>query len=197
MSAADVSSPVGHALRPGRYGAKGGEAVVITSPLRAMWQLMAAKGGTEAINEAVQALFGIALPSANRGARSGDVTLLALQPDHWLVTAPLADAAALRGKLEALPVETVAMADQTWGKTILRITGTHARDVLAKGCRLDLDPRVFAPDFVAATTIAHVPTLVHRVGGAATYDLYVPSTFAEEQVHWLTTSAREFGYELV
>jgi heterotetrameric sarcosine oxidase gamma subunit len=196
VSAPEFLSPIRHCFAAGRDGAPGRDAVTLSLPRRAIWQLMAAKGENASAGVAVEAAFGIALPGPNRASSSGAVTSLAIQPDQWLITAPLEQSADLCAKVAIVASDVAALVDQSGGKAILRISGARARDVLAKGCRIDLDPRVFGADAVAATPIAHLQMLIHRVGASDTYDLYVTSTFAEAAFDWLTTSAKQFGYEI-
>jgi methylglutamate dehydrogenase subunit D len=69
-------------------------------------------------------------------------------------------------------------------------------DALAKGCRVDLHPRVFGPGSAATTTIDHITVTVVQVDAVPTYDLILPGSFAEAFLDWLKLSAAEFGYEI-
>jgi sarcosine oxidase subunit gamma len=104
---------------------------------------------------------------------------------------------ALARELMAACGDAASVADQSSGKCVLRISGERARDVLAKGCRIDLHPRIFAPGRSAVTPIAHTHTVLMQVDAAPTFDLIVPSTLARDFVEWLGLSAAEFGYEVV
>ena len=86
--------------------------------------------------------------------------------------------------------------DQSHGRAVLRLAGARARDVLAKGCRLDLHPRVFVPGMCAQTVIAQIGVLLHQRDEIPTYDLYVLAGYALDFLEWLTSSAAEFGYRI-
>ena len=88
------------------------------------------------------------------------------------------------------------MVDQSHGRAVLRLAGARARDVLAKGCRLDLHPRAFRPGMCAQTAIAQIGVLLHQVDERPTYDLYVAGGYAVDLLEWLTASAAEFGYRI-
>jgi sarcosine oxidase subunit gamma len=82
--------------------------------------------------------------------------------------------------------------DQSHGRAVLRLAGRRARDVLAKGCRLDLHPRAFRPGRCAQTVIAQVAVLLHQGDERPTYDLYVFAGYAVDFLGWLTSSAVAF-----
>jgi sarcosine oxidase subunit gamma len=90
-----------------------------------------------------------------------------------------------------------SVVDLTGGRLALRLSGKRARDVLAKGCRVDLDPRAFGPGRAAATIIGHVETLVIQADAAPTFDLIVGSSYAASFLDWLQHAAAEYGYELI
>jgi methylglutamate dehydrogenase subunit D len=98
--------------------------------------------------------------------------------------------------LKLLPGPPPAV-DQSGGKAVLRVSGSRARAVLAKGCMLDLDPRAFTPGDAATTPIALIDCVLWQLDEAPSYDLAMPSTFATSFWAWLTASAAEFGYEVV
>ena len=86
------------------------------------------------------------------------------------------------------------MVDLSDGKAVLRISGPRARDTLAKGCSLDLHPRVFKPGSAATTPVALIDCVIWQVDETPTYDLAVPTSYAESFWSWLTASAAEYGY---
>ena len=84
--------------------------------------------------------------------------------------------------------------DQSDGKAVLRISGLRARDTLAKGCSLDLHPSAFKPGSVGTTPVALIDCVIWQVDETPTYDLAIPTSFAESFWSWLTASAAEYGY---
>ena len=80
----------------------------------------------------------------NTAATKGSVTALWLGPDEWLLTCPVEDAAFFINSLrEALNDTRCAITEVSDGRVAFALAGPSARDVLAKGCPLDLHPRSF------------------------------------------------------
>jgi heterotetrameric sarcosine oxidase gamma subunit len=123
-------------------------------------------------------------------------TALWLAPGAWMVVAEGLDEGALYQDLRERLQEIAAVMDQSHGRAVLRLSGRAARDVLAKGCRLDLHPRVFKPPMCAQTAIAQIGVLLHQLDERPTYDLHVLAGYAADFLTWLTASAAEFGYRI-
>jgi sarcosine oxidase subunit gamma len=100
---------------------------------------------------------------------------------------------ALAGDLAATLKGLASVSDQSDGRAILRISGSRARDVLAKGLPIDLHPSVFGPGSAATSVIALMGVTLWQVDDAPTYDLAVFRSLAGSFWTWLTDSAAEFG----
>jgi sarcosine oxidase, subunit gamma len=136
---------------------------------------------------------GAALPTApNTWTPSEDGRLVWLGPDEWLVTststAPEALEEELRTALGPLGGSAVDVSAQRIG---LRISGSRAREVLAKGCSIDLHPRVFGRGSSAQTVLAHAGVVLLALDDAALV-LLVRSSFAGHLATWLLDAALEF-----
>lgn len=132
-------------------------------------------------------------PTPGRAADTPAGAALWLAPGSWLVVQDAAEASLERTLRERL-AHVAAVVDQSHGRAGLRLAGPRAREVLGKGCRLDLHPRAFAPGMCAQTIIAQIGVLLHQVDERPTYDLYVASSYALDFLEWLSASAAEFGY---
>ena len=154
------------------------------------------RGHAALVGGLMRETFGIELPEAGQSATAPGATVLWTQPGGWLVTAPRIEEGFLAGAL-ALALESHAsVIDQSHGRVTIGLDGERVRDVLAKGCRIDLHPREFGPGRVASTVIAQVNCLLHRVDERSLFEVTVSSTLAEPFFHWLTESAAEFGYTI-
>ena len=75
-----------------------------------------------------------------------------------------------------------AITDVTDGRVAFRLAGPSAREVLAKGCPLDLHPRAFAPGRCAQSLLAKASVLIHLVDDGPergpSFDVYVARSFA-------------------
>ena len=151
---------------------------------------------------AVGRTMDLLLPSEpNTAAGRGDLTALWLGPDAWLLTCPPdAVAAHIGGLRTALSDVHAAIIDVSDGRVALRLAGPNARDVLAKGCPLDLHPRSFASGSCAQSLSAKASVLIHLLDDHAergpTFDLYVARSFAHYLFAWLEDAGREYGVQV-
>ncbi|MGE8943642.1 sarcosine oxidase subunit gamma [Leptospira interrogans] len=196
MSALETLSPIAKALKPGRHGAPGDAPVVLTERRLAVVQVQARKNQDAALTNALSAAFGLRLPEPGHASTAGEWSAVWIQPGMWLVTSPFTGPGDLLNRLATIVGTTASLTDQTFGKTVLRLAGPHARDVLAKGCRVDLHPRVFGPGQSAVTPLSQVSCVLAQVDDKPTFDLIVPSTFAVAAVEWLEIAAAEYGLEV-
>ena len=148
--------------------------------------------------EAVEEVLGFGL-ALTPNTVSGDAGLMVLWlgPDEWLIITPPDGESAIVAALEAaLGVIFSSVTDVTGGQTIIRLSGPRARDLLAKGCTLDLHPKVFGPGRCAQTLVAKANATIVHVDDAPTFDLVVRRSFAAYVQAWLQDAAQEFGLTL-
>lgn len=145
--------------------------------------------------DAIRELTGIELPlTPNTVADGNGVRALWLGPDEWYLVGEAGTEAELVGSLEqALAGRHVAINDLSSGLTTIVVGGPHARDVLEKGCTLDLHPRAFAEGQCAQTMIAHAGVVIRYVDEVPTFELTVRRSFADYLWVWLEDAALEFG----
>jgi sarcosine oxidase subunit gamma len=134
-------------------------------------------------------------------AAKAQIAALWLGPDEWLVTCPAHDVPRLVGALrEALADVHAAITDVTDGRVAFRLAGPSARDVLAKGCPLDLHPRAFPVGSCAQSLLAKATVLIHLLDDdperAPSFDVYVPRSFAHYLWMWLEDAGREYGVQI-
>jgi sarcosine oxidase subunit gamma len=75
------------------------------------------------------------------------------------------------------------------------VSGPRARDVLAKGLPIDLDPRAFPLGSAATSAISHMGVQLWQLDDTRSYDIAIFRSLTESFWRWLTASAAEFGYE--
>ena len=71
-----------------------------------------------------------------------------------------------------------------------------ARDLLAKGCTLDLHPRAFKVGACAQTGLARAGAILHLVDEAPTFEITILRSFADYMWVWLADAAEEYGVAL-
>jgi len=141
-----------------------------------------------------QAAIGCGLPSEpNRVAISGDLAALWLGPDEWLLTMPIERLPALAATLAAaFAGRRAAITDVSAARTILLLEGPKAREVLMKGCSLDLHPDHFKPGHCAQTNLARTHIILRQLDPAPSYHLYVRPSYAEYLASWLVDAMAEY-----
>jgi len=151
---------------------------------------------------AVGRVLDLLLPSEPcTSAAKAQIAALWLGPDEWLVTCPAHDVPRLVGALrEALADVHAAITDVTDGRVAFRLAGPNARDVLAKGCPLDLHPRVFPVGSCAQSLLGKATVLIHlledQTEGGPGFDLHVARSFADYLWLWLEDAGREYGVQI-
>jgi sarcosine oxidase subunit gamma len=185
-------SPLDGILVPGVHGTAPNDPGVVIAERRhlSLVQVIARRGREQAATDRL----GLD-PAPGRAGEIDAGTVLWIAPGAWMIVAA-DESDALRRLGERLH-DLAAVVDQSHSRTALRLAGSRARDVLAKGCRLDLHPRTFHPGMCAQTVIAQIGVLLHQTDDRPTYDLYVPAGYAVAFLDWLAASAAEFGYRTV
>jgi sarcosine oxidase, subunit gamma len=163
-------------------------------PFVAMVDLWADPDGLAASQ--ASAILGLDLPTTPSTYVSNDtVTVIGMGPEEWLITAGASSAAALETALRAAVGEHGGAAiDVSAQRTTLRLSGPDAREVLAKGCSLDLHPKVFTKGTAAQTMLGLAGVVLIALDAAGTdYRILVRASFARYLADWLIDAAEEFG----
>ena len=149
--------------------------------------------------KAVEGAIGVALPlEPNTVAEGREISALWLGPDEWLLLTPPDRQRDVVPALKAALGDTfAAVNDLSGGQTVVHIQGTHARDVLSKGCPLDLHHRVFGPGQCAQSHISKTMALIRQIDDTPTYDVIVRRSFADYLARWLEEAAREYGLAVI
>jgi sarcosine oxidase subunit gamma len=127
-----------------------------------------------------------------RMAAAGSFSLRAAGPDKWLALAPAAEAFRLMAELRNELAGSASLLDQSDGRVLVELSGSEAREALAKGTGVDLDPNVFPVGHSTVTAFGHLTVHLARTG-AGTYELIVTRSYAEALWDMLIEAAREFG----
>jgi sarcosine oxidase, subunit gamma len=228
-------SPLAH--RADELGAQAGAVALVELPFLSMVSLRVAPGSLAA--DRVERALELALPTSGRVSTTaaGDpdrpaLSVLWLGPDEWLVVGSESDPADVRDAADlAAPADPAALVqlltaavgdgpgsvvDVSANRGTLVISGPNARDLLEKGCTLDLHPRAFGAGRCAQTTFArgHVllwqtaddaaPGTPSTAGAPSTPDTQTPAvsgpayrfmfrgSFANYFADWLLDAAAEF-----
>ena len=173
-------------------------------PLLGMINLRAQKSDP-VLSPAITKVLGLELPTDVNtvSGRIDGIYTLCLGPDEWLIVTPSNKEQNLYSELtQALEQLHTSINLVGESRTLIRLSGLYARNVLAKGCSVDLHPRVFKPGKCAQTILGRSDITVHQVAdeagtNATTYDIIVFRSFAEYVWTWLEDAAREYGVRVV
>lgn len=89
--------------------------------------------------------YGVALPPNSTMVQGKGVSFIGYGPGQWLAVSATLPHEALAVDLATRLEGLASISDQSGGRAVLRLSGPRARDLLAKGLAIDLDPRVFPP----------------------------------------------------
>jgi sarcosine oxidase subunit gamma len=186
-------SPLAHLAERMRAAAvTGARGVTLTElPFRTMVNLRA--DPAREVAGRLEKTLGAPLPDhCGHTTASGRHTLVWLGPDEWLVLSG-ADGAVLTAELrEVLGADPGSVVDVSAQRTTLELSGPAARQVLEKGCPLDLHPRAFGPGRAVSTTVGPVGVLLWQVDDRPAYRLFPRSSFADHLGRWLIDAMGEF-----
>lgn len=125
-----------------------------------------------------------------------DFAALPVCEGQWMLIAENVDGFKFGTDIEGRIGSLGHVSQQSDSRVRFTISGEKARDVMARGCRLDLHESVAGKGYCAQTTMAQVGVLLHVRDNAPTYDLYVYSGFARSFWHWLSHTADQFSWSI-
>ena len=163
---------------------------VAVEPFVAMVDVRLSTGGSES-----SAALGVDLPTApNTWVPTDAGRAVWLGPDEWLLTSTTEAPEELEARVRAAVLPLGGSATDVSAQRIgLRLTGARVRDVLAKGCSIDLHPRVFGPGRSAQTTLGQAGVVLLALSETGEdYLVLVRSSFAGYLADWLLDAALEF-----
>jgi sarcosine oxidase subunit gamma len=117
--------------------------------------------------------------------------ILWLGPDEFLVISADTPADLVLALKEALRGNPGSVVDLSANRTTFELAGPSAKDVLEKGCPLDLHPRAFKEGTAVNTNIGHVAVILWKVA-PETYRLHPRSSFADYLGRWLVDAMAEY-----
>jgi sarcosine oxidase subunit gamma len=195
--------PLDHLGLAARAGVPGGAGAWLGEiRFRAMLNLRGDPGVAEFLR-AAETASGAVLPVVpNTVARADGMTVLWLGPDEWLIVSAPGSEAALEAKLaDAVGPQGGCVTDVGESRTIILVSGPRARDVLAKGCPLDLHPSAFGETACAQSLVGPVGVALCRApAGPADpprFELIVLRSFADFLWRFLEDAGQEYGVAVV
>ena len=134
-----------------------------------------------------------ALPGNNRFITTGERHLAWLGPDEYLLLCETGREEEIHARLQ-LDFADIhsAVTNVTDSLCVLQIRGHAVRQVLAKGCTLDLHPQQFTAGQCAQTYLSHA-AITLLATDENRFLLVCRTSFAPYMVDWLEDAGLEFG----
>ena len=120
-------------------------------------------------------------------------TAIPMSPGQWLLVSKKADAKSFATTVSKKLKSNGYVSEQSDARAVIRLSGKNARELMQKGCRLDLHPSSASKGWCAQTQMAQMGVTIHQVDDKPTYDLLVFSGFAQEFAEWLLHTGAQFG----
>ena len=151
-------------------------------------------GGDAAARAAVADLIGGPLPTLpGTSTRGPESSTLWLGPDEWLVVGePDSEQPLVERLTRAVSGSFASVVDVSANRTAIEVAGPRAREVLEKGCSLDLHPRAFGPGRCAQTMLARAQVVLEQLTDEPAYRLLVRASFSAYLAAWLMDATMEF-----
>ena len=150
--------------------------------------------GNRSLETAIKAATGCNFPpAANHFETAGERHVVWLGPDEYLLLCESGKEKALHDTLTStIKTSHFAITDVSDALCTLLLSGAAVRDVLAKGCSLNLLPTKFGAGKCAQTLLAHAGITLMALSDDA-FILICRNSFAPYVHDWLVDAALEYG----
>ena len=136
-------------------------------------------------------------PSPNSFYDDTKVRVIWLGPDEWLILSDAAELDSLKDNLtRALIKSHSALVDVSDNSTIIEIKGRYSREILMKGCSLDIHPSVFQTGCSAQIDLGLANIILLKTADEPIYQIIVRASFASYLWDWLVDAAHEFNVRI-
>lgn len=193
--AADQLTGLEGITTPGRHGHDEGDAGVTLAVRQglALAGVIARKGAAPALIALASEVLEIDLPATPRHVASGSLAVGWAGHQQWLAVATDRSGRSLEAQLARTFGTLASVCDLSDARVVLRLSGPRARDALAKGLPLDLDPRSFQPGCTALSVFGHIAVQIWQMDDGPTYDIAVFRSYAADLWHALLDAGAEYG----
>ncbi|NNE21940.1 MAG: hypothetical protein HKN11_04965 [Rhizobiales bacterium] len=143
-------------------------------------------------SQAAKKVLGVDLPKAPRtSASKGDLVVLRLSVDQWLITCAGGKTAKLLDDLNKVLVGVHSLAvDLSDARAIIRLKGNGVREIVMKGAPVDMLAPEMIKGAVRRLRFGELAAMVHIVDDRPdTFDLYVFRSYADFAWDWLAQTA--------
>jgi methylglutamate dehydrogenase subunit D len=191
-------SPLHGLASKGRHGRAAGPAGITIRDVQNVQiaNVIARKGCATDVAKILSELAGAVVTDQSTRAGAPATAVTGIAPSQWLVTRRAQPTANLANELTNRLTNLAAIIDQSHSRIVLEIGGPNARDTLAKGVPVDLDPSAFLLGHAAQTAASHVGLQIALLNDTPTFEIITAASTAASFWSWLTASAAEYGIDV-
>ena len=153
-------------------------------------QLLRLRGFDDVVLSALDRCLSIELPRVPNHAAGTDPRAVALAPGEWMISGSRVPDATLLAAAAGARVAHVA--DLGEGRVVYSVAGPRARDLVAKGCTIDLHPRIFGLGRVAQSALAQVFVVIDQPSEEAVFHIFADASYAQHLDLWFADAVLEF-----
>lgn len=139
----------------------------------------------------------LGVPLGHAARRNGALVVISA-PEEWLLLGPPTTAGRLMAMVPQDSDELVSVIDLTHAHSLMRVTGSHAPDLFAKVCAVDLSDTITPTGTALRTYVARVVCELIRVdrGPDRSYLVRCDWSYGKYLFETLQVAGEEFGIEI-
>lgn len=162
---------------------------------RMLLQISGWQHSFQSVCETLQSLLGIKIPIDLAMANSEkNISVFRVAPERlWLV---LDQESELIEKINGWRAgKACVLTDIAHSRTIIRVAGERAKDVICRALPVNIDASVFPPGSIVQSFMLHIPVLIHHLSNEnkTAYEIYLTNDYAISFWEWLVETAEQFG----
>ncbi|WP_394179034.1 sarcosine oxidase subunit gamma [Marinomonas posidonica] len=143
----------------------------------------------------IESILGLALPTVpltSVSSADGELTILWISPDEWLLQVPQDKAFELEARFFAEVSGHVSLVNVSGGNTVFELSGDEVVNVLKKSTPIDFHDSEFPVGKVVSSVFAKSGATIFRTAEQS-YQLIVRRSFADYLWLWLQDASKEYG----
>lgn len=121
-----------------------------------------------------------------------DLSIFWMGPNRWWLVGVEHKLPSVEEFLQNLAAFGVAVTEISEAFAVLTLSGEHARDVLSKGCTIDVHPSATQSESVIQTNLAKAQVVIYHPKNN-NFEIFVRRSFAEYLWTWLEDASVEYS----
>jgi sarcosine oxidase subunit gamma len=160
----------------------------------AMTHVAVRRGMQADLDARASATLGLSLPSTPRIVEAAGKSVVWAGPEQWIVIEPQRAGSDPSADLAEAFKGAASIVDVSDSRTVFRVTGAKALEVLAPSMAIDFHDSVFKPGDAAITHASHLGVMVWRLPNGQGYEFACPRTYTEAFAEWLSDACAKKIY---